>query len=56
MQILQKVVRVGLLDVGSVKLKGHEHNTGKDHDANIDLANESVFFTPRPSCQWIEPS
>jgi len=46
MQILQKVVRVGLLDVGSVKLKGHKHDTSKDHDADIDLTNEGVFFTP----------
>jgi hypothetical protein len=46
MQILQEVVRVGLLDVGSVKLKSHEHDASKYHDANINLANEGVFFTP----------
>jgi hypothetical protein len=49
-QIGQKVIRVGLLDIGSVKFESHEHDTGKDHNAHVNFANEGVLFSPCPSC------
>lgn len=47
-EIVKKVVRQGLTKIGSVHLKGHEHDAGPKHDAKVDLANQSVFFNPGP--------
>jgi hypothetical protein len=43
-----------LRKVRTIQLESHEHDTGKDHDAQIDLPDELVFFTPCPTERRVE--
>ena len=49
LEISQEVVCESLRNIGTVKLQGHEHNAGPDHDPYVDLANKSILLTPCPS-------
>lgn len=53
-EISEEVVRQGLTKIGSVHLQSHEHDTSPSCDAEIHLANNSIFFAPGPAGQWVE--
>jgi hypothetical protein len=54
MKIFQEVITQCLGNVGTIKLEGHEHNAGEDHDTSVDFANYLVLFTPCPPEGWIK--
>jgi hypothetical protein len=54
-QILKKVVRVCLAEIGSIHFESHEHDTSPGRNAKVHLSNQSIFFDPGPSRQGIEP-
>lgn len=54
MQVLKKVVRVCLAEIGSIHLESHEHDASPGCNAKVHLSNQSILFGPGPSRQWIE--
>lgn len=53
-QVIEKVVRQGLLNVYTIELKRPEHQTYKNENSDIDLPDQSMLFTPRPPCGGIK--
>lgn len=54
MELVQKIVRERLGQIGAIQLQRHEHDASKDHDAGIDLADQLVLLTPCPAGRGIE--
>jgi hypothetical protein len=51
MKVREKIVGKSLGYVGTIEFKGHEHDTSKDHDAEIDLPNPRNMLE---FVRWIE--
>jgi hypothetical protein len=53
-EIMKKIISVGLNQIGTIKFKGHEHNASKDHDFQVNLADQTCLFAPSPPKRWIK--
>ena len=56
MEIFEEVVGQSLLDVCPVQLKGHEHDASKNHNPEVNLADELMLLAPGPSEERVKPT
>ena len=54
LQVLEEIVRQGLVDIRAVDFETDEHYTSPDHDPVVNLPDKLVLFAPCPSCKWVK--
>lgn len=47
-KVTEEIVGHGLVKIRPIKLQCHEHDTGKDHNAIVNLPDDLLLFINRP--------
>lgn len=53
-EIPQEIIRKSLAEVRPVNLEADKHDADPEHNLEVDLADDFIFFYPGPPSLWVE--